>query len=130
MACRLLSDTRLLPDRPQGEAFELLQKAATERSGAANYSLKRIDVTTAEGKALAEQRRIVAYPWVEVFYPVHFQVRAPVWSGPLAADRVKRSWTRPAGPGWHKKLLGGEVAVWVLIKSGHEQEDPRALPDP
>jgi hypothetical protein len=111
---------------PQSQAFELLQKSAIERNGTANYSLKGIDVTKPEGKALAEQREIVATPWVEVFYPVHFQVRTPVWSGPLTSDRVKSILDSPIRSGIAQKLLGGEVAVWMLIKSGHEQKDARA----
>ena len=110
---------------PQGEAFALLRKSAQD--GSANYSLKRIDVTKPEGKALAEQRKIVAYPWVEVFYPAHFQVSAPVWSGPLDANRVRKILVSPARSRLAQALLRGDVAVWVLIKSGHDQKDRRAF---
>ena len=112
---------------PQGAAFDLLQKGASERGGAANYSLKGIDVTKPEGKALAAQRNIVAYPWVEIYYPTHFQVRTPVWSGPLTLDRAKRILNSPSRSRLAQRLLGGEVAVWILIKSGHDQKDRRAL---
>jgi hypothetical protein len=112
--------------KPQGEAFELLQQSAVERNGAANYSLKIIDVTKPEGKALAAQRGIVTTPWVEVFYPVHFQTRTPIWSGPLTADRIKNILNSPTRAELAQKLLSGEVAVWILIKSGHEQRDGRA----
>ena len=112
---------------PQGAAFELLQKGASERDGAANYSLKGIDVTKPEGKALAEQRSIVAYPWVEIYYPIHSQVRTPVWSGPLTLDRAKRILNSPRRSRLAQTLLSGEVAVWILIRSGHDQKDRRAL---
>ncbi len=111
---------------PQGEAFDLLRKGAAGRGGA-NYSLRPVDVTTPEGKALAQERGIVAYPWVEVFYPVHFHVRAPIWSGPLTPDRVTHILASPRRSEVARNLLGGDVAVWVLIKSGSEREDERAL---
>jgi hypothetical protein len=112
---------------PQGAAFELLQKGASERGGAANYSLKGIDVTKPEGKALAEQRSIVAYPWVEIYYPIHFQVRTPVWSGPLTLDRAQKILNSPGRSRLAQTLLSGEVAVWILIRSGYDQKDRRAL---
>jgi hypothetical protein len=112
---------------PQGEAFELLRKGAAAKGGAANFSLKTVDVTQPEGKALAEQRKIATYPWAEVLYPAHSQVRAPVWSGPLTSDRVRRILNSPIRSRLAEKLLGGDVAVWVLIKSGHEPKDLRAL---
>lgn len=110
----------------QGEAFELLQKSAVERGGSANYFLKHVDVTKPEGKALAEQRTIGGYPWIEVYYPLHFQLRTPVWSGPLTSDRVKRILDSTSRSALAQKLLGGEVAVWMLIQSGHAQKDDRA----
>jgi len=112
---------------PQREAFELLQKGAAEKDAAANYSLKGIDVAKTGGKALAEQRGIVVFPWVEIYYPIHSQVRAPVWSGPLTLDRAKRILNSPSRSRLAQTLLSGEVAVWILIKSGHDQKDRRAL---
>ena len=111
---------------PQGDAFEMLQKGAAGRGGA-NYSLRPVDTTTPEGAALAQQRGIDTYPWVEVFYPVHFQVRAPVWSGPLTTDRVRKILASPLRSEVAQKLLGGDIAIWVLVKSGREREDERAL---
>lgn len=112
---------------PEGEAFERLRQGAAERGGAANYSLKGIDVTKPQGRALAERRRIVAFPWVEIFYPAHSQVRIPVWSGPLAPDRISRILDSRSRSRMAKRLLDGDVAVWILIKSGHEQKDRRAM---
>jgi len=111
---------------PQGKAFDLLQRGAAERDGTANYSLRRVDVTRPEGKAFAEQRKIAAYPWIEIFYPLQSQLRTLVWSGPLAADRIKGIVDSPGRSALAKRLLSGDVAVWILIKSGHEQKDRRA----
>ena len=105
----------------------MLQKGASEQGGAANYSLKVIDVTKPEGKAFAEQRSIVAYPWVEIYYPIHSQVRTPVWSGPLSLDRARKILNSPSRSRLAHRLLDGDVAVWILIKSGHDQKDRRAL---
>jgi hypothetical protein len=110
---------------PLGDAFELLLKGAGDR--AANYSLQTIDVTSAEGKALAQRRNLVAYPWVEIFYPVDSRIRTPVWSGPLTSDQVNRMLDSPTRTRLARQLLAGDVAVWILLKSGHEGEDRSAL---
>jgi hypothetical protein len=112
---------------PPGAAFELLQKGASERKGSANYSLKSVDVTTPEGKELAEQRGIVEYPWVEIYYPFRSQLRTPVWSGLLTLDRARRILNSPGRSRLARGLLSGDVAVWVLIRSGIDQKDRRAL---
>jgi hypothetical protein len=112
---------------PRGAEFELLQKGAAERDGVANYSLKRVDAATPEGKVLAEQRKIAAYPWIEIFYPAQSQIRGLVWSGPLTSPQVKRILASPQRSGLVQRLLSGEVAVWVLVKSGHEAKDQQAL---
>ena len=112
---------------PWGAEFELLQKSAAGRGGLANYSLKTVDVTSPEGKALAQQRKIAAYPWVEISSPVHSEVQSVVWSGPLTSAGVKRILESRSRSRMVQTLLSGEVAVWVLIKSGHEQKDRRAL---
>ncbi len=110
-----------------GPALELLQKGAAEKNGGANYVLRDVDIETPEGKALAAEHNVVAYPWVEVYYPLHSQIRAPVWSGPLTLDRARKILNSPGRSRLAKTLLNGEVAVWVLIRSGHEQKDRRAL---
>lgn len=107
-------------------AFESLQKGVAERGGTANYSLKTIDVTSPEGKALAERRSIAAYPWVEIYYPVHSPVRAPVWSGPLTVDGARKILNSPTRSRLAQHLLRGDVAVWILVKSGQDQKDRRA----
>ena len=111
---------------PGGEAFELLQKGATERGGLANYSFTSVDVTKPESRALAEQRKITSYPWLEIRYPMHFQFRGPIWSGALTTEHVKALLDSPCRSVLSRKLLGGHVAVWVLLKSGHDSEDSRA----
>jgi hypothetical protein len=111
----------------RGVSFELLQKGVAERDGAANYDLKTIDVTKAEGISLAERRNIPSYPWVEIYYPVQSQIRTPVWSGPLTSDRAGKILNSPGRSRLAERLLSGEVAVWVLIKSGDGQKDRRAL---
>ena len=105
----------------EADALRLLQK------GAANCTVRRIDAATPEGRALAEERKITRFPWVEVFYPVHFRSGDPLWSGPLEPGPVKAILDSPARSEIARRLLAGEVAVWVLVKSGREQEDARAL---
>jgi len=112
---------------PKGDEFELLKKSAVGRGGLANYSLKTVDVTKPEGKRVAEQHQMTAFPWVEVLYPVHTELSGVVWAGPLASGRVKRILQSRTRSVLAEKLLSGEVAVWILIRSGHERKDRRAL---
>ncbi len=112
---------------PRGEEFELLQKGAAGHGSLANYSLKTIDVTKPEGKTLAHERTITAFPWVEILYPVHSEAQGAVWSGPLASGQAKKILQSSARSRLVRSLLGGEVAAWVLIKSGQEHKDRRAL---
>ncbi len=111
----------------QGAAFGLLEKGVKASGRAANYALRDVDVTTPEGKAAAGQHGIAAYPWVEVYYPMHSPVRAPVWSGPLTVDGVRTILESPARSRLAQRLLSGEVAVWVLVRSGNDGKDRRAL---
>lgn len=106
----------------QEEACRRLRKPA-----AANYSFHDVDVSTPEGSALAERRKIAAYPWVEIYYPIQSQVRGPVWSGTLTDERAGKILHSPARKRLAERLLEGEVAVWVLVKSGHDAKDRRAL---
>ncbi|RPJ87379.1 MAG: hypothetical protein EHM18_01450 [Acidobacteria bacterium] len=111
---------------PAGEEFKLLAKNAVGHGGLANYSLRTVDITTPEGKALAGGRKIAAYPWVEILYPTHSQVQGVVWSGSLAG-RAKKIFESRSRSALAEKLLGGDVAVWILVRSGQETKDRRAL---
>jgi hypothetical protein len=110
---------------PEGQAFQMLQKAAG-RSGTANCSLRRVDVSRPEGQALAEQHKVTSLPWIEIYYPIHFQHRTPIWAGALSPDNVRTILDSPGRAALAKDLLGGDVAVWVLLTSGDEGEDARA----
>ena len=111
---------------PEPAAIGILEKSVAERGGAANYSLTRIDVARPEGKAAAGRRNLSAFPWVEIYYPAPSAIRAPVWSGPLTIDRARSIVHSPSRIRLAQQLLGGDVAVWILVQSGHEQKDRRA----
>jgi hypothetical protein len=106
---------------PAGKELTLLQKPA------ANCVLRLVDVTAPEGKALARDRKISAFPWIEVFYPLEVQTRLPLWSGPLEAGGVAAILDSPVRSQLSRRLLEGEVAVWVLVKSGNGRDDSLAL---
>jgi len=112
---------------PRGAEFALLAKSAAAQGGAANYSLELVDVGRPDGKALADRRNITALPWVEVYYPASSEVTSPVWSGRLTSDAVSKIIESQARSQLVRRLLDGEVAVWVLVKSGHKANDRRAL---
>jgi len=107
-------------------ALELLRKNAAANSSLSNYSLTAIDVTTTEGNRLARTNQVAQFPWVAVYYPANAQVRGLVWEGPLNADIARRLIDSPARFALAEKLLGGEVAVYLLLKSGDLKKDEKA----
>ncbi len=106
----------------QAEAWARLREP-----GHANLSLQDVDVSTPEGKALAGRRGIAGSPWVEVYYPLNSRIRKAVWSGPLSAARAGSILHSPLRAQLARRLLDGEVAVWILVKSGQAEKDSRAL---
>jgi hypothetical protein len=110
----------------RGAAFEALRQRLAGKKAAANYSLETVDVTTAEGKSAAGGRDFEALPWVEVHYPVQARTAQPVWSGRLTADGARGILGSPARSRLAEKLLAGDVAVWILMRSGHQEKDGRA----
>lgn len=107
--------------KPRGEALNTLRK-----SNSANFSIRLVDVTTPEGSAAAARRKIAGYPWVEVYYPAHFRIPAPISAGALTQERAERIVSSPTRVRLAQKLLAGDVAVWVLVKSGDREKDSRA----
>lgn len=106
----------------QAEAWARLREP-----GHANLSLQDVDVSTPEGKALAGRRGIAGSPWVEVYYPLNSRIRKAVWSGPLSGARAGSILHSPLRAQLARRLLDGEVAVWILLKSGQAEKDSRAL---
>jgi len=104
---------------PSGPAFDLLQKGAKGRARA-NYSLQTV------AREAAARHGISEYPWVEVYYPQASCIPAPVFSGRLTTEGARAIVRSAARSRLAQRLLAGEIAVWVLVKSGHEEKDRRA----
>jgi hypothetical protein len=109
-----------------GDNFELLRKGGTEGGGLANYSVRTVDVRKLEGKRRADAHKVSTYPWVEISYPIHSDIRGVVWSGPLTSGSVEKILQSQTRSRLAQRLLGGDVAVWVLVRSGDEAKDRRA----
>jgi hypothetical protein len=111
----------------EAEAFQLLEKNAVVNFSLSNYSLRTIDVTTAEGKRAAETNQVFKFPWLSVYYPANAQVRGLVWEGPLEKTNVERLINSPVRTQLAKKILAGKAAVWLFLKSSNAEKDKAAL---
>jgi len=108
------------------EGFDLLQRAIN-RDSTVNFSLTLIDVSTEEGKAIADKNGVREFPWVQLFYPPGPQVREPAWEGRLNAIQAERLLESPARSALAEGLLAGDAAVWVLLACGDARKDKKAL---
>lgn len=115
------------PGACEGEVFQLLQKNAVAIDSLSNYSLTTIDVTTTEGKNLAETNQVLEFPWMVVYYPTNAQVTGLVWEGPLDKTNAERLIHSPVRDQLAKKILAGKAAVWLFLKSGFAEKDTPAL---
>ena len=110
----------------RGPALDLLRQHSQARNGATNYSVEILDLSTPEGRTAAGQRDLGSLPRAEVYYPAQARIVKPVWSGRLTADGARRILHSPVRSRISETLLGGDIAVWVLVRSGNHEKDRQA----
>ena len=111
----------------EDNALLSLKSNAVEKDSLCNYSVDVVDANTSNGQKLAEANGITQFPWAAVYYPTNARVRGLVWQGPLNAANARRLINSPVRSALVEKLLGGEAAVWLFLKSGDPEKDKPAL---
>jgi hypothetical protein len=107
---------------------EDLQKGADGQP--ANLKVETIDL---EKRELPKERNIQApkeqsdLPWLVVYPPMSFPESAVIWSGHLKDAPVKALIDSPLRRQISKRLMAGDVAVFVFLECGIKKKDDEAF---
>ena len=112
----------LEPDRDQ---------ASADVSGAVpNLSVRAADLSGALDaltQGVWEAQASPELPWMVVRYPFSPPQRKPVWTGALTAAHAALIADSPKRGEAVKRLLAGDMAVWVFLEIGDPDKDEAAL---
>jgi len=108
------------------ESLSLLRKYAIDVDSLSNFRIQTIDITSNDGARVAQINNIAETPWMQLYYPPNAQVRGLVWEGQYNEANVRRLVDSPSRAVLAKKLLGGDVAIWLFLNSGSSEKDNRA----
>ena len=106
-------------------AFDRLQQAASNEHSPANIRVTPVNRTESPNQT-AEMTVPPNLPWMTIKYPLYSRTSGTVWSGALTVDAVEMVLDSPRRNEIARRLLKGESAVWVLLESGHSQQDEAA----
>ncbi len=113
----------------QKSVVDRLQRASLGIDTRANVIVKMVDLAgsqDAEIQKLWKEQPGSELPWMVVKYPRLSMISEDVWSGPLADSAVEAILDSPVRKEIARRILEGEVAVWVLLESGDKQQDDEA----
>jgi len=122
----IFSRGKLQPDA--SAALEKLKGAANVRP-APNLECREVDVAQPLPADMAELWKSLddpVLPFLVVRYPLGPRAPTNAFSGPLSAELVPGLLDSPARRELAKRLLAGESAVWLLLKSGSAAQDAAA----
>ena len=108
---------------------KLLTAVESRESGDDQYSNIRVTRVNLEADIEEELEQIWnsqktdKLPWMTILYPVVSRNPTVVWSGPFTTDNTEILVDSPARKEVAKRLLKGETAVWVFLKSGDAKKD-------
>jgi hypothetical protein len=104
----------------------LLQSVAERDNKYANFILEKWNIDIPSGKDAAKRHNINSFPWMEVYFPAQAGTVGLIWSSPLDSTNIEKALHSPLRSALAEKLLNGEVAVWLLLRSGHVDLDQQA----
>ncbi|MGD0090604.1 MAG: hypothetical protein ABSE73_11855 [Planctomycetota bacterium] len=114
---------------PAARALLEQLKGAASAQPAANLECIEVDVEQPLPAELGELWKSLnnpALPFLVVRYPEGRRESAIAFSSPLNADALRGLLDSPARRELAKRLLGGESAVWLVLKSGSTAQDQAA----
>jgi molybdenum ABC transporter molybdate-binding protein len=109
------------------KAVELL---AEGEQSLVNIAVKRVDVGGKMSEAhqkLWEGQKNAALPWMVVQFPFADENIPPAWAGSLSEGAARMVMDSPARRELARRILSGESAVWVVLKSGDKAKDDAAV---
>ncbi len=111
-------------------ASDELQRLAQDEPGRANIAIEVVNVTSGDASSDAMEEYELAgapnEPWMSVRMPLSKYETGVAWAGPLRLDNVGRLVDSPVRREILSRLSLGESAVWVLLESGHTEQDDAA----
>ncbi len=115
----------------QQALVDQIQKAADEADEVVNLQLHPIDVSAEHREGSAEAFHSKEWRGKELPHMlVYFSNDAPqpqqAWSAAFTKDNVQQLLSSPVRTEVVERLLGGQSAVWILLKSGNKADDERA----
>ena len=108
----------------QQNLVEALEK--TGKEGGANLLVLKANVSgemSAPLRALWRAQPQPVLPWLVVRYPAQTGIEPEAWSGPLDAEAARTLADSPARREMARRLCQGDSAVWLLLESGHPEQD-------
>jgi len=114
---------------PKQELVDLLKKYEAGDEHNSNIFVSNVDLSGEVDKGLKElwkKEKEAELPWMVVVSPPMWRPAKKVWSAPFNTKNVKRLLDSPHRRTIGRKILDGEVAVWVLLQSGNKEKDRKA----
>ena len=108
---------------------DYLSSAATGKEFRANLEVRLVDLNTTEDASAVELHRVYLSDMsggLLVQYPAATWIADPVYAGPLTRAALKGLVDSPARRELVRRLLRGDMAVWILLESGNRREDNQA----
>ncbi len=103
------------PGEEAKSALELLKKYNDQMNGIVNISVR---INNKLDKTAVEQ--------LTVYLPIDYQLKMPVYSGPLNVNTVNLIIDSPVRQEIAKRLITRDAAVWVFLESGDAVKDAEA----
>jgi hypothetical protein len=106
-----------------------LKNRSQDKKNNANVLVKTIDLSkkNPELRKLWELQGKPRLPHMIIKYPRFSNISDNVWSGNIKDVNAESIINSPTRKEIAKRLLGGEVAVWVFLESGNIQKDKTTL---
>ncbi len=118
----LSSDEQAVLDR--------LKEASWDAEIHANIAVRTVDLADSPGtvmQKLWESQSSSELPWMMIKYPRISGIAEDIWSGGLTDMNVEALLDSPVRKEIGRRILKGEVAVWVFLESGDQQKDEAAV---
>jgi hypothetical protein len=108
---------------------EWLQASAWPEKTVLNLTLETVNLSGEVKEPLREIWKAQpkpTIPWCVLRYPKRSRIEKDAWAGPFRREALLRLVDSPLRREIAKQILGGDVAVWILLESGNREKDEAA----
>jgi len=119
------------PLSPEEQAkLNILKRSSQDEKFSANILVKNVDLSDSQSPELRKLWELQGkpnLPYMIIKYPRFSKIPEEVWGGNFKDVNVESIIDSPARKEIAKRILDGEVAVWVFLESGNNQQDKATL---